>query len=169
MLVKAGPRVTMPKASQPRRPTKPSNRLTHGLASRSAAEARVAELNELAVLLIGNAPRTDEIWSAALSLADAILHFQAIQRAKFSVLSSACPASAKLDSSSPAQLNLGRPVLPEDQETKQSDGLLALRDLISTKCREFARFDEYERKALSLRRKLLIRLDYTMHETLRHK
>lgn len=159
----------MPKASQPRRPTTPSNRLSHGLASRAAAEARVPTLNELAVLLIGNAPRTDEIWSAALSLADAILHFQAVQRAKFSVLSSACPATAELDSSSRAQQSLGKSVLPEEQETNQSDGLLALQELIFTKCSEFASLDEYERKALSRRRKLLIRLDYSMHEALRHK
>jgi hypothetical protein len=57
--------------------------------------------------------------------------------------------------------------LSHDQGLTEEDRMAAALEAVEGNRRAFAGLDEYERKAFSRRSKLIVRLDYVMHEALR--
>lgn len=158
----------MTKRSNTHKPTKPSNRFSHGLASRAAADARVQAATELAAEMIGTAPATRTVWPAALAAADAILHYHAVQIARHRLLGGST-IDAEPEGDESASTISTQPGASEDSRANSGEdpGLALALTLVEVHKRSLAGLDEYARKSLSRRRKLIIRLDYELHELLR--
>jgi hypothetical protein len=127
----------------------------------------VEAATELAGHLIGTTPRTPEVWSAALALADAVLHEHAVQVARYSLLEASGPPSQ--GGSPPCSLEDPRRLSPRqnDPAREEAEGITGLLKFLEEYPHLAKNYDEYQRKALSRRGKLIIRLDYMMHEALR--
>lgn len=158
----------------------PSNRLSHGLTSRFVAEARKAEVATLAAALIGDGPSTPAVVEAAEALAEAMLSLRAIRRAKHELLlrQPSRPGVQEV-------LNLidhlahlasgGEPgaaaIEAVNAPDERSDywGLRGLLNMSGKDSRRLATIEDYERKAHSLYRKRVTRLDHAMIEAQRRR
>ncbi len=124
--------------SQERGRTRASNRLSHGLRSRSAREARAEQARLLADDLLSGLPRNKEIELVARDLAEAMLQLAAV-----------------------GAVSLTRYGAREDDESEPTAVLLQY-DSISERG-----LAQYERKALSRRNALIRQLDWLSLEARR--
>ena len=172
--------------------TKPSNRLTHGLTSRARAEDMYDDARKMADELVGEGPRTPEILEAAIALARQIMLLQAIRSERKRLLTTPPPPrNYKKFHDDPDFEDLKSDILnggslQEMPKTHWARWLIACAQyedvvsayvpsaegaarLIAQRRLEFRRLDEYERKAMSRRRKLLRKMDHLTVDTLRGK
>ena len=175
-------------SEDPRGPrTKPSNRLTHGLTSRARAEEWFDDVSRMADELVADAPRTPEIMDAARALAHEIILLQAIRVERIKLLTTPPPPrdyeefkrdpdfpDIKLDiltSGYPHELpksHWGRwsaaGAQCEDEVVAYVPTAENAGNMFRWRRRELRTLDEYERKAMSRRRKLLHMMDYFIVE-----
>ncbi len=174
-------------------PTKPSNRLSHGVSSRAREEEWFDEARNLAIELIGDVPVTSEIISVAIDLAQTIFRIQAIADERRRVLSTPAPPphykafladrdfedfrQDVIDSGfckNPPRTNWARSLL---RVIRYRDVVAAYKpttpnhypNQLRTRKRDLLRIDEYERRARSRRFKLSNHLDYLILEARRQK
>lgn len=160
---------------------RPSNRLSHGLTSRAAAEERSGEAWELAEDLIGNVPASEEMRDVALQLANAILLLHAI-RSERQALLSRLPPEFDIDPLEEILVQKGffegapksawypslmRAIIHEEAIPEGKSELVETAALLRTRRSELNRLEGYERKASSRRCKLLMRLDHLRIEAMR--
>jgi hypothetical protein len=158
--------------------TKPSNRMSHGLASRAVANARAHEAAKLAKFLLRDLPKAPEVEDAALALAESMLQLNAARYARRAFLSG--PPNDSGTNGSPVD-NCQAP--PDTRADQAFEGMKMSIDEDQPICREIAttlkilqrdpwtygRLEDYERKAFSRRNRLLIRLDYLVIEARRRE
>lgn len=172
------------------RRTKPSNRLTHGLTSRARAEDWFDDARRMADELVGDGPRTPEIVDAANALARQIILLQAI-RLEMKKLLTTPPPPRDYDTflNDPALQDIKFEILeggyldelPKAHWARWFVACIRYDDLVAAyvpsedgaarlmarRRRDFRRLEEYERKAMSRRRKLIRELDFLTVEALR--
>ena len=119
-------------------PTRASNRLTHGLRSRAAREARAGRAELIAEDILSSLPRSAEIDTVAHDLAEAMLQVAAVR-------------SASLARYAAREGEAGNPTAVLLQDNNVPGGSLI----------------QYERKAVSRRNALIRRLDYLSLEARR--
>lgn len=150
-----------------RRSAGPSNRLSHGLASRYAAEQRRGDAEALAASLRGDAPAGRDLLEASISLAEAILQLRAVRAARLRLLAEAEHMGTGMTW---AEL-MGEPDPDPDLDAIGGEGHVRevgrLTAVLATRQAEFRRLDEYERKSASRRASLVRRLDYLLLESQR--
>jgi hypothetical protein len=166
------------------RKSQPPPALTHGLTSRLAREAMSGEINELAETILGAAPRHLRLHDAAQAAAEAILHLHRVQTSRRLAEEAAALLNLQPLAGTPTrkltlwklQMEGRHPTLRSlvaelrqqarvvgyaaDAEITAVDGILCLLLSLRNQHDEVRRLNEYERRALSRRRKALRRLDY---------
>jgi len=167
--------------------------LTHGLTSRLEHEAMSGEVRELAEALLGTSPPDLRLLDAAQEAAEAILHLHRVQRSRRLAEEAAALLNLQPLAGAPTrkltlwklQMEERHPTLRSlvaelrqqarvvgyaaDAEITAIDGILCLLLSLRNQHDEVRRLNEYERRALSRRRKALRRLDYERIEAERRK
>ena len=163
--------------------------LKHGLTSRSAREDWSTDVTRLAEALLGAAPREPQVLEAAREGAEAILNLRRVQQCRLLVIEDGTlRRCAPTDAERPLALKLSGAVKRGD--VAECDAIQAeLRDAhdkqwavdiptaatiilceeLGTRATELRRLSEYERRALSARRKALRCLDYERVEAERRR
>ena len=139
---------------------KTSNRFTHGIFSRTTRELWLRSVEDVAVELIGEEPRTHNTLRAARDLAHTIFLLRTIRAKKIRVLSAALPHHS-IWSTAPDTDALARGNEPQGQSIEET------LERVRGKSRELTRLDTYERKALSRFRNKVNSFDYVIIETRR--
>ena len=114
-----------------------------------------------------NLPATEEVFDAARALAEVTLQLQAVQEAKRAFLANRSgnrQAGNKIGKVQPLRNDPSEPELPW---TEEDIGLAGAVEAIRLDATTYRRLEEYERKAASRRKRLLIRFDYVAHEARR--
>lgn len=163
--------------------------LKHGLTSRLGREAMSEEVEALARELLASSPPEPQLMLAAREAADAILHLMRVQAARRSMLDAAARRKFEMPDNGPAidwedclhgllwGLNDPIGVLFAvkltfhiyDEGVRGRDGPWALAAVLADEPKELRQLHEYERRALSRRRKALRRLDYERIEAERRR
>lgn len=162
--------------------------LKHGLTSQLARDEDAPEVKALATALLGSCPPSPRLTRAAIEAAEAIVHSDRIRQARRSLLdemskestgdgivggrdmaedlAKAWGADAEGFRYLKWRISLADPA--EDGHAEER-GLVALLDGIVRQHRSLERLADYERRALSRRRKALRRLDYERIEAQRRR
>jgi hypothetical protein len=166
---------------------KSSNRFTHGLSSRRQSALWMDEAEEFVDVILGDAPRTPEITSVGIMVVQAQLLMNAIDTEEKKILTTPPPPRHFAEFSKDADFeefrhevidsgfltegpedawasNLKLVVKYPDQVAEYQPTLEKTAALLVSRRTDLRRIEDYRRRALSRRNKLINRLDYLVIE-----
>ena len=146
--------------------TIPSNRMTHGLTSKAQKESWFPEAELLAKKLIGDIPTSPEIVSTAIDLAMNIILLKAVRQERLLLLSPEVPRMTLQEMGNKAYFEDTKYYCSINPDLNE---LETTAELLRQRWREHVRVDEYERKALSRRKKLVRKFDCLVIEARRRE
>ena len=150
----------------PRSRTTPSNRFSHGLASKTQKEIWFPEAELLARELVGTPSAPLALWDVALELALNSFLIRSAKKERILLLSTQMPRLTSKETSNTTYVEETRYYCAINPDFK---GMEAAAEVLRLRWRELRRVDEYERKALSRQKELARQLDYLIIEASRRE